>query len=267
MRGTVDLQVSGLAVIRQSDCAIDLTRPIQKLLPRLKAGGIIIQSLGPNLQRGCSPVDAPFVKSLAALLLLWGFSVLNAQQDQNTRFDFSCSTFPANLSESDLLSRYGQGNVITAMITGADDPSFEGTVLFPNQDDARVEIAWYDAKTKQSPAWVRIRGQHSRWRLPNGIALGDDLLGVERRNGFPFRLSSFSVEGQGTVRSWGRGRIQNADTERCGIKISFQPNWDGTDDPMFLRQVIRGLEFSSGHPAMQAINPRVRAISITYPVK
>jgi hypothetical protein len=187
--------------------------------------------------------------------------------EQNTALDFSCFTFPADLSESNLLSRYGQGNVITSIVTGADDPPFEGTVLFPNQDDARVEIAWKDAQTKQSPAWVRIRGQRSRWRLPNRITLGDALLGVERRNGFPFRLSSFSVEGQGTVRSWGRGRIQNADTERCAITISFQANWDGTDDPMFLRQVTQGRELSSGHPAMQAINPRVRAIWITYPVR
>jgi hypothetical protein len=212
-------------------------------------------------------LDAPFVKALAALLLLWGLSDLNAQQEQNGALDFSCSTFPADLSESDLIARYGQGSVITALVTGADDPSFEGTVLFPNQDDARVEIAWNDAKTKQGAAWVRIQGQRSRWRLPNGIALGDDLLGVERRNGFPFRLSSFSVEGQGTVRSWGRGRIHNADAERCGIRISFQPNWDGTDDPLLVRQVIQGREFSSGHPAMQAINPRVRAIWITHPLR
>jgi hypothetical protein len=67
-------------------------------------------------------VDAPFVKTLAAMFLLWGFSTLNAQQELNATLDFSCSTFPANLSESDLLSRYGQGNVITAVVTGADAP-------------------------------------------------------------------------------------------------------------------------------------------------
>ena len=89
------------------------------------------------------PVEAPFVKTLAALLLLWGLPALNAQQEQKATLDFSCSTFPANLSESDLLSRYGQRNIITAMVTGADDPPFEGTVLFPNQDDARdlVDLA------------------------------------------------------------------------------------------------------------------------------
>ena len=212
-------------------------------------------------------MNAPFVKALAALSLLWGFYGLHAQQEQSATPDFSCSTFPADLSESDQVARYGQENVTTALVTGADDPRFEGTVLFPKLADARVEIAWYDVKTKQNAMWIRIQGQRSRWRLPNGIALGDDLLGVERRNGFPFRLSSFSVEGQGTVRSWGRGRVQNVDAERCRVRISFQPKRDGTDDPLLMRQVVQGREFSSGHPAMQAINPQVRAIWITHPLR
>jgi len=136
------------------------------------------------------------VKALAAFFLLWGFSSLNGQQEPNGLLDFSCSTFPADLSASDLVARYGQENVATALVTGADDPPLEGTVLFPKLEDARVEIAWYDVQTKQNAMWIRIQGRRSQWRLPNGIALGDDLVGVERRNGFPFRLSSFSVEGQ-----------------------------------------------------------------------
>ena len=95
-------------------------------------------------------MEAPFVKAFAALFLLWGFCGLNAQQEKNATLDFSCSTFSANLSESDLVARYGQENVTTALVTGADDPAFEGTVLFPKLEDARVEIAWYDVKTKQS---------------------------------------------------------------------------------------------------------------------
>jgi hypothetical protein len=126
--------------------------------------------------------------------------ILQPQRTAGTERDsrLSCSTFPAELSESDLVARYGQENVITAPVTGADDLAFEGTVLFPKLDDTRVEIAWYDVKTKQNAMWIRIQGQRSRWRLPNGIALGGDLLGMERRNGFPFHLSrAFRSKGRG----------------------------------------------------------------------
>ncbi len=163
--------------------------------------------------------------------------------------------------------RYGPENVVGGQIIGADDAPFEGTVLFPNQEDARVDIAWQDPQQKRVVAWIRIQGQRSRWRLPNGIALGDDLQGVERRNGGPFRLAGFSVEGQGAVRSWGRGRIRSVDAGPCSVKISFQPLRDGTEDPSMMRQVVRGREFSSGHPAMQSINPRVRAIWILHSLR
>jgi hypothetical protein len=183
------------------------------------------------------------------------------------RFDFSCAAFPQGLDESDLVARYGGENVVSAQITGADDAPFGGTVLFPNQEDARVDIAWRDPQQKRAVAWIRIQGQRSRWRLPNGVALGDDLLGVERRNGRPFRLAPLSVEGQGAVRSWSGGRIRNVNAGQCSVKISFQPLRDGTEDPSLMRQLVRGREFSSGHPAMQSINPRMRAIWILNSVR
>jgi hypothetical protein len=176
--------------------------------------------------------------------------------------DFSCAAFPADLRDADLVARYGRENVTDAMIVGSDDAPFPGTVLFADNPDMRVEVAWTDPATKVSPLWVRIKGERSRWRLRNGITLGDDLISVERRNGFPFRLASLSTEGQGSVRSWGKGRIESVDTPTCAVKISFQPRRDGTDDPQSMRQVVQGRELSSGHPAMQKLNPRVRAIWI-----
>jgi hypothetical protein len=35
-------------------------------------------------------------------------------------------------------------------------------------------------------------------------------------------------------------------------------------DPGVHRQVLRGPEFSSGHPAMQAINPRVATLTVGH---
>ena len=78
-------------------------------------------------------------------------------------------------------------------------------------------------------------------------------------------LREFLTEGQGAVQDWGRGRIENGNAENCAVEILFQPRRDGTEDPGVMRQVIRGRGFSSGHPAMQALNPRVAAIWITHP--
>ncbi len=104
----------------------------------------------------------------------------------------------------------------------------------------------------------------SRWRTPNGLAIGDDLLTIERRNGRPFRLAGFSSEvGHGDLRNWEGGRLGNI--PNCNIGITFQPR-SSTEDGSLIRQVTSLSQVSSGHPAMQTINPKVVALWIRHPM-
>ena len=195
---------------------------------------------------------------------LWGMST-GAIQDET--FDFSCATFPADLRETDLIGRFGAENVTRAPVTGTDDGPVPGTLLFPNGSEW-VEITWRDLENRRQPEWIRVRardwetsGVRGRWRTPQGIGIGDDLKSLERRNGWPFRLRGFALEGgQGRLQSWGRGRLQDVDTGDCDFTISFSPQhpWDRR-----LGRLSHG-EFSSGHQAMQATNPWVSAVWINY---
>src|SRR5687767_12536586 len=117
---------------------------------------------------------------LTWFLLALGF--LSSRPLQDEPLEFSCATFHAFLSESELIAKYGRANVTNGPVIGADDGPIEGTILFANRDETRVEIMWRDAATKQNPSWIRIRGERSRWRTPNGLTIGDDLLMIERRN-------------------------------------------------------------------------------------
>jgi hypothetical protein len=80
---------------------------------------------------------------LLALLLVPSLGVGLSRATQGP-LEFSCTTFPPGLSESDLVARYGPENVVSAQIIGADDAPFEGTVLFPDLEGARVDIAWQE---------------------------------------------------------------------------------------------------------------------------
>jgi hypothetical protein len=188
-------------------------------------------------------------------LSLWGATV------QDEPFDFSCRTFHPFLTERELVARYGSDNVSRGPVFATDDGPSEGTILFASQDGRRVEIIWHDVAARRNPSSVWVRGARSQWRTLNGIALGDDLLTIERRNGFPFRLAGFSSERQGALLDWGKGRLRT--TPNCNAGISFQPRTT-TEDPSLLRQVTSLPQVSSGHPAMQKINPKVVALWITY---
>ena len=189
--------------------------------------------------------------SIIWFVLAFAFSTSVSQDEP---LDFSCATFHAFLTESELIARYGHENVTPGPVFGTDDGPSEGTILFANQSDTRVEITWRDAAAKQNPSWIRVRGERSRWRTPNRLATGDDLLTIERRNGWPFRLAGFSSEGgHGDLRNWERGRLGNL--PNCNIGITFQPR-SPIEDPLLIRQVTSLSQVSSGHPAMQKINPK-----------
>ena len=191
-------------------------------------------------------------------------AVTAVQALQEPAREFSCTVFSANLSEAGLVERYGRSKVKRAAVFGADDGSQDGTVVFDGSP-LRLEAAWWDPASRVRLAWVRTRETVSPWHTPNGVAIGMDLRSIEERNGWPFRLAALGgPEGRGVIRSWGRGRLQSASTDDCRVSINLQPTGDRRIDPAFSKQVFRGSEFSSGHPAMQAINPRVVALVVAH---
>jgi hypothetical protein len=201
---------------------------------------------------------------LPIVLVLQVAAEANHASMQNEPLDFSCAAFPGDLSEADLIARYGTMNVVSAPVFGSDDGPRDGTAVFPDRDDMKLEIVWWDPESKTKAHWIRARGAGSRWRTPHGITVGMDLLTIERANGWPFRLAALSTEGQGVIRSWGNGRFKDPHSGGCTLRISVSPIGGQNVEPSLARQVSRGREFSSGHPAMQALNPRVVSIFVTH---
>lgn len=176
--------------------------------------------------------------------------------------EFSCEAFPRETGESELVARYGRDNVKLAGVVGWDDGPQDGAVVFPDQDDLKLEIIWADPGRTISS--IRARGTGGRWRSPDGITVGMDLKTIERRNGWPFRLSRFWGEGYpGGVLSWGNGRFKPNGSSNCAVYIYLSPQ-EGIPIDRAIGRQLNVREFSSGHPAMQAINPRVYQMLIWY---
>jgi hypothetical protein len=174
--------------------------------------------------------------------------------------EFSCEVFPQETGEAELVARYGRDNVRLAGVVGWDDGPQDGAIVFPDQQDLKLEIIWANpGKTISS-----IRAVGRRWRSPEGISVGTDLKTIERRNGWPFRLSAFAREGYpGEVLSWGNGRLKTVVRNGCSVRIYLLPQEGArTSGP---RLPFRHREFSSGHPAIQELNPRVYQLLIYYP--
>ena len=208
------------------------------------------------------------------LALVWCFLVWPHAATSQQRFEFSCSTFPPNTSEAELVRRFGAANVHTGPVAGggAEGEYTQGTLMFSEAIDAKVEILWKDSESKNAPSLVWIDGSRSRWRSPEGITLGSHLKMVERVNRRPFHMAGFGFDGSGTVIAWSGGRLAAPDGAGCRMRLSLDNRFETasvSNDPGAIRALSRQVMgdrqyFSSGHPAMQALDPQVYRMFLEY---
>lgn len=211
---------------------------------------------------------APHVGCLIVMLTLLSASGASPKPPSAQPLPFSCATFPPDLTAAALRERFGERNVQRALVPwgGSEGDENPGTVLFAGDETATLQIFWRDGAAERHPAWVSVRGARSRWQTPAGVTLGTRLLELESLNRRPFRLLGFGNDVSGTVMSWAGGRLDAARADRCRLRMRLAVPWDRTRDgrsPMY-RQLLGEREFSSGHPAMQSLDPAVYELFIQY---
>jgi hypothetical protein len=142
----------------------------------------------------------------------------------------------------------------------------KGTILFPNSFLERAEIFWKRIGERQVPRVVKVSGKKSVWRTPEGISLGTDLCRLEELNRRPFLLAGFGWDYYGTVTSWSGGRLEKVAPAPCEVRARLVPEERprDVDWQRWYRQVLGDRRFSSGHPAMQALNPQVYELFLVY---
>jgi hypothetical protein len=89
---------------------------------------------------------------------------------------------------------------------------------------------------------------------------------MERLNRRPFRLIGMANDVQGTVMSWAGGQLEAQNSKDCRVRVRLRDKPGPTVQVAvnLWRQVAGAREFSSSHPAMQAIDPKAYELFIDY---
>jgi hypothetical protein len=164
-----------------------------------------------------------------------------------------------------LVRRFGTANVTNEDLEVNEGDTEPGTVLFARDPAERVEIHWKDKARRRSPWLVAIHGARSRWHTPLGLTVGQSLRAVEALNGRPFRLGGFGYDGEGAVLSWAGGVLSKADSAACWVFVRIVPPWllDVKRESVY-SELSGGHAFSSAHPAMKALNPKVTEVMLVF---
>jgi len=188
-------------------------------------------------------------------------------QSGEARRIISCEgPFAPTTTPEVLMAAFGAANVTTEDVHVGEGHFEEGTVLFSKSADERLEILWTGGITHGRPRDLFIRGEKSRWRTAGGLTLGASLHAVESLNRRPFRLLGFGWDYGGTTMRWSGGRLAEQADGPCRIRARFSPpdTARDIDGGKWYRQVGGERDFSSGHPAMQALNPVIYEIFVQY---
>jgi hypothetical protein len=164
-------------------------------------------------------------------------------------------------SEADLMRIFGRENVRQDDIHVGEGETEPGTLVYASDDTKSLAILWQDPLDRRYPSQIRLRGEKSRWRIARGISLGTRLQEIERLNGKPFRLTGFAWDYGGTVTSWNGGRLEAI---LAGVILRFDQGATSNLSDRELRSISGDREFSSAHPVVRKLNPRIREVIVGF---
>ena len=211
----------------------------------------------------------------AALFIIAAVAAISARpvaRAESSKRLLACEfPFVSQASAATLSKHFGASNVTSAEIQVGEGDTEQGTVLFAESPEDRVEILWTEEAKQWRPRMVLLRGNtdverpRSRWHTRMGLTLGIGLRTIERLNRRQFRLLGFSWDYEGTVMSWAGGALESEQSQSCHVRARLRPGARlNPGRTRWLAQVSGDREFSSGHPAMQALNPFIYEIWLEY---
>jgi len=172
-----------------------------------------------------------------------------------------------------LKQQFGAANVIEKSIATSEDGIERPTaIVYPDAPARTLAIVWGEGDKAGHPDTVIVCYQMEYkpelpcdWKTAEGITKATTMQQLERLNGRMFRILGFGVDNGGAVTSWGGGRLESL--KDGGVLLRLTPDPAAKAQPSFqqnFHQVQSDRFFSSGHPAMQALNPRVDSLVFSF---
>lgn len=174
----------------------------------------------------------------------------------------------ASTSEQELVRAVGEENVRRGPVHVGEGETEPGTFLYPDEPARRLAILWVD-EGRSRPRIIDVcadmgrKRENCEWRTAQGITLGTPLKEIEVMNGRPFLILGFAWDYEGTVIDWRGGKLGKPFTSGGRLLLRLAPRREAAEFPDE-RQVLGDRSFSSGHPAMQRIDPKVYAMIVEF---
>jgi hypothetical protein len=177
----------------------------------------------------------------------------------------------ASSTRADLVRVFGAKNVADGDFLTSDMGSENATRVYRDQPEMSLAIFWISDAADSHIRSVRVCPNlilpgKCRWRTAESVTLGVTLKDLERLNGRAFQLNGFDWGFGGLITSWNGGHLDKLATSCGGLNLRLDPPaGPASDDRARLMDQVEGNdEFPSADTAMQALNPVVDFLSVSF---
>jgi hypothetical protein len=131
-----------------------------------------------------------------------------------------------------------------------------------------LAVLWTD-ETRTRPKSVSIGGEATIWKTESGISIGTPLTAIERLNKRPVSLAGFGWDYNGTILHSNGGFLKELGSEtKVGLQgrtlvVRVMPDSEQIESNKAAYGLVAGdRDFSSDHPSMKKLNPKVYQIVV-----
>jgi hypothetical protein len=171
------------------------------------------------------------------------------------------AVFTRDATHEKIAASFGADNVKIDDIPGAEGEVLTGTIVYPDDPNRRLEVAWQDEAMRDPIVMVTER---SGWRV-GGVKIGLSLAELEALNGGPFKLYGFDWDYGGMITDWGGGALAKPLRGGCALSVQLHRADDVPDE--VADKAAGDAEFSSADSDVQALRPVVGEIVVSYPAE
>ncbi|MCA6364501.1 MAG: hypothetical protein IM638_15795 [Bacteroidetes bacterium] len=224
------------------------------------------------------------------LLLLLAAACGNADENTNAHTSPTSSATPVQInaqtvsatslldslvlfgSETELRAAYGDANVKTDTLWGAEGNWETATYLFRGTPD-EVAVVWQNNSGKTGIAYVKVSclieadkpiQYKGRWKTQAGVVPGLSLEKLQAINGKPFRFSGFGWDYGGGAAGWENGKLENTG---ISVQLVESPAVYEFMEQRELALVTGDHLVSSDEPVLKKMNVQVQAVLLTPEAK
>jgi hypothetical protein len=171
------------------------------------------------------------------------------------------AVFTRDATHETIAASFGADNVKIDDIPGAEGEVLTGTIVYPDDPNRRLQVAWQDEAMRDPIVMVTER---SGWRV-GGVKIGLSLAELEALNGGPFELLGFDWDYGGGVVDWRGGRLGEPLPGGCALSVTLARDDSASDEAA--NKVSGDQRFSSDSADMRAVKPVVVEIVASHPVE